>query len=128
MKHDNHGPEGQTRRDFNRLVALAVGGVIAGASLSGCGGETEGDGGDDDSASTEAKHICKGQNECKGLGGCGTTAGKNECKGQGNCAAASAKHDCAGKNECKGQGGCGTTAGKNDCKGQGECAVPVKDH
>jgi len=37
------------------------------------------------------KHACKGQNECKGQGGCKTD--KNGCKGQ---------------NECKGQGGCKT--------------------
>ena len=30
------------------------------------------------------KHACKGQNECKGQGGC--PAGKNECKGKGGCA------------------------------------------
>jgi hypothetical protein len=30
------------------------------------------------------KHACKGQNDCKGQGGC--PAGKNACKGQGGCA------------------------------------------
>jgi hypothetical protein len=35
------------------------------------------------------KHACKGQNDCKGQGGCGTD-----------------KHSCKGKNDCKGQGGC----------------------
>ena len=30
------------------------------------------------------KHACKGQNECKGQGGC--PAGQNSCKGKGGCA------------------------------------------
>jgi hypothetical protein len=38
---------------------------------------------------TVAKHACKGQNECKGQGGCGSgdngCAGKNSCKGKGGC-------------------------------------------
>jgi len=38
-------------------------------------------------------HSCKGQNTCKGKGGCKT--GDNGCKG---------------KNSCKGKGGCKTTA------------------
>lgn len=41
------------------------------------------------------KHACKGQNSCKGNGGCKTE--KNACKGQ---------------NECKGHGGCRTDGGK----------------
>jgi hypothetical protein len=32
------------------------------------------------------KHDCKGQNTCKGQGGCGETPGENACKGQGSCA------------------------------------------
>jgi hypothetical protein len=39
------------------------------------------------------KHACKGQNSCKGKGGCKT--GDNGCKG---------------KNSCKGNGGCKTNA------------------
>jgi len=34
-------------------------------------------------------NCCKGQNLCKGIGGCKTE-----------------EHDCRGKNECKGKGGC----------------------
>lgn len=41
---------------------------------------------DDPSA---GKHGCKGQNSCKGLGGCKTgdqgCTGKNTCKGKGGC-------------------------------------------
>jgi hypothetical protein len=45
-----------------------------------------------------AAHSCKGQNTCKGSGGCGTS--DNGCKG---------------KNSCKGKGGCSTMA-KSDKK------------
>jgi hypothetical protein len=38
-----------------------------------------------------ADHSCKGQNSCKGKGGC--SSGDNGCKG---------------KNSCKGKGGCNT--------------------
>ena len=41
------------------------------------------------------KHACKGQNSCKGTGGCKT--GDNGCKG---------------KNSCKGKGGCATDGSK----------------
>ena len=34
---------------------------------------------------TQTKHACKGQNDCKGQGG-GKKAGKNGCKGKGGCA------------------------------------------
>jgi len=41
-------------------------------------------------ASEDAKHGCKGQNDCKGLGGCKSgdngCAAKNSCKGKGGCA------------------------------------------
>jgi hypothetical protein len=37
-----------------------------------------------------AKHSCKGKNDCKGQGGCGSSdngcKGKNSCKGKGGCA------------------------------------------
>jgi hypothetical protein len=41
------------------------------------------------------KHACKGQNSCKGNGGCKTE--RNACKGH---------------NECKGLGGCATDGSK----------------
>ncbi|HEY2124327.1 MAG TPA: hypothetical protein VGG94_02590 [Chthoniobacterales bacterium] len=41
------------------------------------------------------KHACKGNNSCKGKGGCKT--GDNGCKG---------------KNSCKGKGGCATDGSK----------------
>ncbi len=117
---------GKTRRDFNKLAALAMGGVLAGATF-GC--KSNGEGGDGGGE----KHACKGLNNCKGHGGCASgdagCAAKNSCKGKGGCATAT-HHQCAGNNECKGQGGCKSgdhgCAGKNSCKGKGGCHVPVK--
>jgi hypothetical protein len=72
------------RRDFNKMLAAAVGGVVVGAvakpALAG-----------DDKGKDAAKgHSCKGKNECKGKGGCKTSdagcTGKNSCKGKGGCA------------------------------------------
>lgn len=34
---------------------------------------------------TAAEHTCHEQNQCKGEGGCGETAGINACKTQGGC-------------------------------------------
>jgi hypothetical protein len=66
-------------------------------------------------------HGCKGQNACKGKGGCSAgdngCAGKNSCKGKGGCASQAATHECKGMNNCKGQG----KGGENACKGQGSC-------
>src|ERR1700675_3023558 len=107
----------ETRREFGKKVlTLAVGGMFAGAALTGRKVFAE------DEKKEEAKNVCKGKNECKGKGG----DGKNECKGKGACASKAAKHECKGKNDCKGLGGCGKTAGKNECKAKGECKVPVK--
>jgi hypothetical protein len=60
---------------------LAAAGVYAGSSLQ----------------DKSDKHACKGQNSCKGLGGCKT--GDNGCKG---------------KNSCKGKGGCATDGAKKN--------------
>lgn len=67
------------------------------------------------------KHLCRGLNDCKGLG----KSGKNECRGQGDCA--TIEQQCGGSNACKGLGGCGETAGENACKGQGGCHTPLMD-
>lgn len=118
------------RRDFNRLTAAAFSGVVAG-TMTGCGG-TEDKPGDSptgnstgtDTPTTAAadpgKHVCRGLNDCKGLG----QGGDNDCAGKGSCFTAP-KHACGGQNECKGQGGCGDRPGANDCKEQGGCAVPL---
>ena len=31
-------------------------------------------------------HACKGENDCRGQGGCGEHPGENNCKGMGDCA------------------------------------------
>ena len=65
--------DGTTRRDFNKKVlAAAVGGMLAGSALTGrraLAGE-----GDGPKPKEEGeKHVCKGLNTCKGKGGCKTT-------------------------------------------------------
>ncbi|PHR99738.1 MAG: hypothetical protein COA78_24570 [Blastopirellula sp.] len=129
------------RRDFNRLTAAALGGLMTGTAI-GCGGGddpgTNGNGTPDpveappfdptaggDGTSTDVamagNHACRGLNECKGKG----VGGENDCAGAGACATTKA-HACHAENDCKLQGGCGSTPGANECKGKGECAVPIK--
>lgn len=101
----------------SHLIAAAISGIVLGASglahaqttnASNLGGDTQQLDGSDGS-----KHACKGQNSCKGLGGCKTD-----------------KHACKAKNDCKGQGGCRTDGGKpgdskpkekNSCSGKSGC-------
>ena len=106
-------PSEMNRRDFQKLAAAAMGGVLAGTA-AGCGEKPK------EVAVVAEKHICRGLNSCKGQG----KDGKNACAGQGTCATVKA-HDCGGTNECKGQGACGEKPGDNDCKGMGGCHVPV---
>ena len=114
------------RREFSKVMGAVVAGMVAGSRAFA--GEKKA------VAKKGDKHVCKGHNECKGKGGCGTDkntcAGHNACKGKGGCASAAAKHECKGKNECKGLGGCkggdNKCAGKNSCKGKGGCKVPVE--
>lgn len=118
------------RRDLNRLVLAAFGGLAAGA-LGGCcpaGPTPSADTDNKQAAAGEGSpllqdpHVCRGVNTCKNKGKAGTT---NDCAGQGHCATAAA-HSCQGSNDCKGQGGCGEHPGQNECKGQGACEVPLK--
>jgi len=63
----------------------------------------------DSSVAMPAKHGCKGENECKGMGGCKMSKKdlKAAAKKMGMDPAKMGKaHDCKGKNECKGLGGC----------------------
>jgi hypothetical protein len=116
---------GLNRRDFQRLSAAAVGGLLAGASLNGSAF-----GADEKNAAPKKDknknpmlgepHVCRGINMCKGLG----STKDNACAGQGACATAKA-HLCHYKNECRGEGGCGGKPGENECKGKGECGVPM---
>lgn len=105
-----------SRRDFHVHAAAIMGGLAAG-SLLGCSSEPNGG-----TAAAADLHVCRGLNDCKGLGG----DGKNSCRGQGTCATIAA-HTCAGQNACKGQGGCGAEPALNSCKGEGGCAIPLMD-
>ena len=112
------------RRDFERLSAAALGGLLAGAGMSRVALAA------DEAPKKDPKknpllgepHICRGLNVCKGLG----ASKENACAGQGACATAKA-HTCHADNECRGQGGCGAKPGENACKGKGECGVPLGD-
>ncbi len=110
------------RRDFQRLTAAAIGGLVAGASLgAGALAADSPPGKDKDKNPMLGEpHICRGLNVCKGLG----TKKDNACAGQGACATAKA-HGCHADNACRGQGGCGAKPGENSCKAKGECAVPL---
>lgn len=110
-------PSEPNRRDFTRLAAAALGGLIAGAAAGNAADDKK------DAKKNpllEEPHVCRGLNICKGKG----KGGKNECAGMGACASAKA-HACAGMNECRGQGGCGEKPGENECKSMGKCAVPL---
>ncbi|REK17931.1 MAG: hypothetical protein DWQ37_05265 [Planctomycetota bacterium] len=115
---------GLNRRDFQRLSAAAVGGLLAGASLGNAAlGADEKKVPKKDPKKNPMlgePHICRGINMCKGLG----ASKDNACAGQGTCATAK-EHLCHYKNECRGQGGCGAKPGENECKGKGECGVPL---
>ena len=108
------------RRDFQRLTAAAIGGLVAGGSLASAADEKPPGKDKDKSPLLGEPHICRGLNVCKGLG----AKKDNACAGQGACATA-AGHSCHADNECRGQGGCGAKPGENACKGKGECGVPL---
>ena len=106
------------RREFAKLTAAAVGGVVAGTAVSGV---VEGSI-VDESPLLSGKNVWRGLNpKCGGHKG-----GNNACAGQGAWVTAN-KHTCHGSNDCKGQGGCGARPGENACKGMGECGVPLND-
>jgi hypothetical protein len=110
------------RRDFQRLTAAAVGGLLAGAGVtdSALAADLPSKKDKDKNPMLGEPHVCRGINMCKSLG-----AGKqNDCAGQGTCATAKA-HGCHADNECRGQGGCGAKPGENSCKAKGECGVPM---
>jgi hypothetical protein len=105
------------RRDFTRLTAAALSGVVVGSSVLRAEDKK-----DAESLLLKEPHVCRGLNACKGVG----AGKKNECAGMGECATAK-MHECKGHNECKGQSGCGEKPGENACKGMGECAVPLSE-
>jgi len=110
------------RRNFTKLAAAALGGMVAGASVAMAADDKKAAPKKDENPLLNDKHICRGLNTCKGKG----KDKKNDCAGRGTCAVAKA-HTCHGSNDCKGQGGCGEHPGENTCKGKGECNVPLKD-
>jgi len=117
------------RRDFHKLTTAALSGLAAG-TLAGCGKgrpvsmtpPPAGPSGEGGAVAKADIHLCRGLNDCKGLG----KDAKNDCRGQGTCATAK-EHTCGGQNECKGLGGCGDDVGANDCKTKGGCHVPLMD-
>ena len=112
------------RRDFTKLAAAALGGLVAGTALAQ---DKKDDKQDDKKDKTKnpflsEPHVCRGLNTCKAKG----KGEKNDCAGSSACATAKA-HTCKGDNDCRGLGGCGEKPGENECKGMGECAVPLSD-
>ena len=116
-------PNEPNRREFQRLAAAALTGLVTGVGVGVAEDKKE-----------EAKkkdvtkplllqdpHVCRGLNaSCKGeVGG-----KKNDCAGMSNCATVKA-HACHAMNDCAGQGGCGEHPGENKCKAMGECGVPL---
>src|SRR5262245_54140748 len=109
------------RRDFQRLMAAALGGLAAGSALNHSAEAADAPKKDKNKNPMLGEpHVCRGINMCKGLG----ASKDNACAGQGQCATAKA-HSCHADNECRGQGGCGAKPGENNCKGMGECGVPM---
>jgi hypothetical protein len=132
---------GLDRREFHKLSAAALGGMIAGATI-GCGGASPSKDAAKSTTSTQSssdpapvaltenekiliggpEHTCRGLNSCKGKG----RSKDNSCAGQGTCASI-ADSKCSGQNDCKGLGGCGELPGMNSCKAMGGCHVPLMD-
>ena len=131
---------GLDRRDFHKLTAAALGGMIAGTTI-GCG---EGKPASKEAAKSKSEtpaatdgtvaltdaekliiddpHTCRGLNTCKNTG----RSKDNACAGQGTCASVK-DSTCGGNNACKGQGGCGELPGMNACEGKGGCHIPLMD-
>jgi hypothetical protein len=113
------------RREFSKWAAAAVGGLLAGLSVSRAADKAPAKKDPDKPLLLQEPHVCRGLSTCKGK----SAGAKNDCAGQGDCATAKA-HTCAGDNDCAGLGGCNSkvnTPGENKCKGMGGCAVPIKD-
>jgi hypothetical protein len=113
------------RREFHKLAAAAVSGLVAGASLAATATADEKPKKKDPNKPLllQEPHICRGLNPtCKGE----HKGKKNDCAGQAYGPTAK-EHVCETHNDCAGLGGCGEHPGENRCKGMGECAVPLKD-
>jgi hypothetical protein len=113
------------RREFHKLAAAAVGGLVAGTGLAAtAAAEDKPKKKDPDKPLLlQEPHICRGLNAtCKGE----SKGKKNDCAGQAYGPTVK-DHACKTHNDCAGEGGCGEHPGENKCKGMGECAVPLKD-
>lgn len=113
-----------SRRDFQRLTAASIGGLLVGANLRSATAQEKKKDKENEKKNPllEEPHACRGLNTCKMK----DKTKKNDCAGMGACFSAG-KHECKGQNACRGQGGCGEHPGENQCKEMGECAVPLKD-
>lgn len=115
-------PSDPNRREFTKLAAAALGGLVAGTAAPASAAD-KGDKKDKSKNPLLSEpHVCRGLNTCKGKG----KGGKNTCAGTSQCATVKA-HTCGGDNDCRGQGGCGAHPGENECKGMGKCHVPLTD-
>jgi hypothetical protein len=114
------------RRNFNKLAAAALGGMVAGAGVAravASRDDTPKKKDTDKNLLLQEPHICRGLNpSCKGE----VKGVKNDCAGMSHGPTAK-DHTCAGSNDCAGLGGCGEKPGENKCKGMGDCHVPLKD-
>ena len=116
------------RRDFTKLAAAALGGLVAGLSAGDLSKAVAED--DKPKAKDPNKplllqepHVCRGLNpSCKSE----YKGKKNDCAGQAFGPTVK-DHTCSGQNACAGEGGCGEHPGENTCKGKGDCAVPLHD-
>jgi len=117
------GQSDLNRRDFHKLTAAALGGLVAGASVLRAVADEPKSKDPKKPLLLQEPHICRGLNPtCKG-----EVAGKkHDCAGQAHGPTVK-EHACKGHNDCAGEGGCGEKPGENKCKGMGECAVPLKD-
>jgi hypothetical protein len=117
------GPNELNRRDFTKLTAAVVGGLIAGVNTAQAEDAKHKDPKKEGFPWLQDPHICRGLNhkcteEVKGK--------KNDCAGQAFYPTIK-DHKCKGMNDCAGEGGCGEHPGENKCKGMGDCAVPLSD-
>lgn len=102
-----------------QLSKLALAGILSGGMLISSSYLMADEGekaGTEEAKKEETKykevHGCKGQNVCKGLGGCAITDAKLKTlaeKAGVPVEKAGKAHGCHGKNECKGLGGCKVT-------------------
>jgi hypothetical protein len=109
------------RREFSKLAAAAVGGLLAGLSTARAEDEKPKKKDPKKPLLLQEPHICRGLNpSCKSE----YKGKKNECAGMAYGPSIKA-HSCKGMNDCAGEGGCGEHPGENKCKGMGDCAVPL---